>query len=110
MPDAFIQYAAHDVIKLNINQHPIIGKDNLATALGTIDPSTFSLTWEPVKAEVDGNMGYTFGNYALKIGADSMLYGNYVSIWKKQPDKTWKYILDAGNPTPGPTQYDHAFD
>ena len=28
---------------------------------------------------------------------DTIMQGTYVNIWKKQPDGTWKLILDSGN-------------
>jgi ketosteroid isomerase-like protein len=28
---------------------------------------------------------------------DTFFAGTYVSIWKKQPDGKWKFILDSGN-------------
>jgi len=41
-------------------------------------------------------------NTLTKTGADTVIYGVYVSIWKKQKDGSWKYILDGGNTTPKP--------
>jgi ketosteroid isomerase-like protein len=62
----------------------------------------FELTWEPLKADVDRNIGYAFDNYFHKTRTpdlrDTTLYGNYVFIWKKQKDGTWKFVLDTGNP------------
>jgi ketosteroid isomerase-like protein len=67
----------------------------------------FVLTWEPLKADASGDLGYTFGNWARKsktaAGSDTTVYGNYVSIWKRQADGSWKYVFDSGNGTPGPT-------
>ena len=107
--EAFIQFAAEEVIKPNPNRQPIVGKEALIKSFeGT--KQDFELTWEPLKADVDGNIGYTFGNYFLKTRTadlrDTTLYGNYVSIWKKQPDGTWKYVLDTGNPTPAPSKFE----
>jgi ketosteroid isomerase-like protein len=67
--------------------------------------SGLMLTWVPVKAEISlsGDLGYTFGNWELFVkSSDTTLYGNYVSIWKKQADGSWKYVLDAGCNTPNP--------
>jgi ketosteroid isomerase-like protein len=110
--EAFIYYAAEEVIKPSPNNHPIVGK---AALVKSYDGSSqdFELTWEPLKADVDGDIGYTFGNYFLKTRTadwrDTTLYGNYVSIWKKQTDGSWKYVLDTGNPTPGPSQLEISF-
>jgi ketosteroid isomerase-like protein len=106
--EAFIFYAAPEVIKPQPDQQPIIGKDALINSFEKTPAQDFELTWEPLKAEVSGSLGYTFGNYFLKTKMadmrDTIFYGNYVSIWKKQPNGTWQYVLDTGNPTPGPTK------
>ena len=107
--DAFIQYAADEVIKPNPNKQPVVGKKALIESFEN-SKREFELTWEPLKADAHGNIGYTFGNYFLKTKTvdmrDTTFYGNYVSIWKKQNDGTWKYVLDTGNPTPSPTRLD----
>jgi ketosteroid isomerase-like protein len=28
---------------------------------------------------------------------DTIIYGTYISIWKKQSDGNWKFVLDSGN-------------
>jgi ketosteroid isomerase-like protein len=107
--NAFIAYTDEDVIKMANNNYPIIGKKDLVVKFSKIAASNHNvLTWSPVKAGIaqSGDLGYTFGNYQLKVkqetGKDTIYYGNYVSIWKKQKDGSWKYILDGGNATPGP--------
>ncbi len=67
------------------------------------------LKWHPTQAEVSscGDLGYSIGDYE-RIGKDATGYpvsvtGNYVSIWRRQPDGRWKIILDIGTPgTPKP--------
>jgi ketosteroid isomerase-like protein len=62
------------------------------------DPK-FVLRWEPLGAEVSGNLGYTYGLYRSSNG-----YGKYVSVWKKQRDGSWKIVVDAGNTSPAPAK------
>jgi ketosteroid isomerase-like protein len=107
---AFITYADEQVIKMINNSFPIIGKQQLMDKFGKNSGSNRSvLSWSPVKAEIakSGDMGYTFGNYQFKVGLalgrDTIYYGNYVTIWRKQRDGSWKYILDGGNATPAPS-------
>jgi len=107
--NAFIAYADDNVIKLANNSNPIIGKTALVARFSKIAISNHNiLTWTPLKAEIaqSGDLGYTFGNYQLKVkltaDKDTIYYGNYVSIWKKQKDGSWKYVLDGGNATPAP--------
>jgi ketosteroid isomerase-like protein len=58
------------------------------------------LTWEPEFAEVasSGELGYTTGPYTYSPGRgiEPSDFGHYVSVWQKQPDGTWKVLLDIG--------------
>jgi ketosteroid isomerase-like protein len=107
--NAFMAYADDNAIKMVNNGHPIIGKQELINRFTKIAASNHNvLTWTPTKAEIaqSGELGYTFGNYELKAkletGKDTTYFGNYVSIWKRQKDGSWKYVLDGGNATPAP--------
>jgi ketosteroid isomerase-like protein len=110
MNEAFIFYAANEVIKPNPNHQPVVGKEALIKFYKNSAPKDAELTWEPLKADADGDIGYTFGNYFLKTRTpdlrDTVLYGNYVSIWKRQPDGQWRFVLDTGNSTPEPSKLD----
>jgi ketosteroid isomerase-like protein len=57
----------------------------------------FSLTWSPTKAEVskDGTLGYTYGDYQAKEGAD-ISRGMYVTAWRRENGR-WKVVLDLGS-------------
>lgn len=103
--EAFIYYADEKVIKPSPGQQPIVGKYALLQSYKN-NPPAYSLTWEPMRAEASGNLAYTFGGYTLvvknRVGQDTTIYGNYVSIWKRKKDGSWRYVFDAGNPTPGP--------
>ncbi len=66
------------------------------------------LQWEPVDGQVaaSGDLGYTWGRYVAtakdKQGNETEFHGKYVSIWKKQKDGSWKWIVDIGNDNPSP--------
>jgi len=101
MKEAFLFYAADSVIMLRQGEFPLMGKISLIQHLKSVPHNQVHLMWTPTKAEVSGDLGYTFGNWKLKItGKDTVEYGNYVTIWKKFSDGRWKYILDGGNDTP----------
>ena len=61
----------------------------------------FSLTWEPTQAVVSrsGDLGYTSGAFELFArdadGNPVRREGNYVAIWRKQTDKTWKCEVES---------------
>jgi len=106
--DAFVFYADEKVIKPVFGQQPIFGKYALMESYEK-NPPEYKLTWEPLRAEASGNLGYTFGGYTLTTkttaGKDTVEYGNYISVWKRKKDGSWRYVIDTGNPTPGPVKF-----
>ncbi len=99
MKNAFIEYIDSNGVLLRPNHMPIVGA-NAIDYLIQLNDSSYQLTWEPQNAVVakSGELGYTYGIYTLKPNSkDTILYGTYISIWKKQNDGKWKYILDSGN-------------
>ncbi len=101
--EAFLFYAADSVIMLRSGNFPLLGKKALAEHLKTNPNNQFHLQWNPLRAEVSGDLGYTFGNWELRLtGKDTVMYGNYVTIWKRSLDGEWKFVLDGGNDTPKP--------
>jgi len=93
--EAFLAWLAPDAIvfrPMPVEGRPVYEK---------MDPaSPAHLIWEPEVAEIaaSGEMGYTSGPYRLspQRGAEPTRFGHYVSVWKKQPDGTWKVFLDIG--------------
>lgn len=65
-----------------------------------IPESDALLAWQPVWADVSasGQMGYTTGPFAFSADRSSApgSFGEYVTIWKKQPDGAWKFVIDIG--------------
>ena len=69
-------------------------------------PPGVSLTWRPVFASVaaSGDLGFTIGESIRTgrgpSGAAVQRFGKYITVWKKQPDGSWKFVVDGGNNTP----------
>ncbi len=66
------------------------------------------LSWRPNWADIssDGNLGYTTGGWEFRPKGktdDPNAFGQYVTIWKKKPDGSFKAILDIGITHPKPT-------
>jgi ketosteroid isomerase-like protein len=65
-------------------------------------PRDYQLTWTPTDAQMSpsGDMGYTWGHYEGHSkdanGNPVTTTGRYITIWRKQPDGSWKVALDAG--------------
>jgi ketosteroid isomerase-like protein len=64
-----------------------------------------SLTWRPVDALAaeSGDLGFTIGEYIATgrspSGAAVQRFGKYLTVWQRQPDGGWKFVIDGGNAT-----------
>ena len=99
MKNAFLEYIDSNGVLLRPGHFPLLGADAI-DFLVQLNDTTYTLKWEPMGGMVakSGELGYTYGIYALKpTDKDTLIYGNYVSIWKKQSDGSWKFVLDSGN-------------
>lgn len=59
------------------------------------------LAWQPSFAgmSVSGDMGFTTGPWEFKADVKDekpSAYGHFVTVWKKQADGTWKFVVDLG--------------
>ena len=99
---ALSRFASDDFVKFNGGGHPIIGKKAFEEKIKD-KPGPKTLTWEPEQTDVSisGDLGYTWGNWKFVL-PDTVLYGNYFTVWKRQEDNSWKMTLDGGNETPPP--------
>ena len=76
---------------------------------GLFGDSALRLVWSPDTASIAAahDLGYTIGRYQLRRlspdGSFTVLStGRYLTIWRKQPDGSWKAEIDTGNPDPAP--------
>ncbi len=86
-------------ILLRPNTLPIVGGDAI-NFISQGNDSSYTMTWEPNGGSIakSGELGYTYGVYSFKPNnKDTVFYGTYVTIWKRQPDGTWKFSLETGN-------------
>jgi ketosteroid isomerase-like protein len=69
-------------------------------------PPTATLSWKPSYAEASlaGDLGYTWGRYEYRDrkpdGKPIVESGTYVTVWRRQPDGSWKVVLDGGTADP----------
>ena len=90
---AFLKYLANDSIICS--PAPVNGI--ASTAAGK--PNKDSLEWYPAYSQTAGSadLGYTTGPWTYR-SADGKgeAHGTFLSVWRKQPDDTWKVVLDCG--------------
>src|ERR1041384_787483 len=103
--EAFLTPAADDGI--NFQPHPTKTKEALRKRPVPTSPPTFTLDWYPIYADISqaGDLGYTTGPYTVTDHSPQQRptqYGYFFSIWKKQPDGSWKVAVDCGISTPAP--------
>lgn len=98
---AFDQFSAENVTFLPDGQLPAHGRRVIPELMQ--QPPGSVLTWEPSGADVSwsGDLGYTWGVYESRQpapgGRMEVRRGKYVTIWRRQPDNSWKIVLDIGN-------------
>ena len=100
MKEAFKKYLDDSAVLLRPGNFPIRFKAEIDKFLNQENDTSFTLRWSPSYAFVSsGNdLGYTYGIYSLKPHRfDTMYYGTYTTIWKRNQMGKWKVILDSGN-------------
>lgn len=97
--DAFMAYIADDGLlfrpgavngKKWMTEHPVPSSDKRPV-----------LVWQPAFAgmAVSGDMGFTTGPWEAKADINDEKpqgYGDFVTVWKKQADGSWKFVVDLG--------------
>ena len=100
--EAFVQFIADDGIlfrpqavngKQWMRDHPLPPSDT--------PQKRPLLAWQPVFADVaqSGELGYTTGPWEYKEDikdAKPSAYGDFVTLWKKQANGSWKFAVDLG--------------
>jgi len=105
--DAFVRYAAPDARMLPQGKEVVSGLDAVRRQMAGF-PAKATLSWKPFHADVaaSGDLGYTLGTYELRAtdetGKAKVSHGKYCSVWKKQPDGKWKWVVDVGTSSPEP--------
>jgi hypothetical protein len=101
--DAFKENWDVQGMRLMSSGEPVIGPDKVRASLASGAPMI--LSWEPRYAEVfaPGDWGWSWGEWQAHepgAGGRRVGQGRYITLWKKQPDGTWKVRMDTGNTAP----------
>ena len=96
---AFLSYIDDNGVILRNKSYPAKGKEALKDYYSEKTDTGFILRWEPLYEKISGNgdLGYTYGLHTTtdrSTGETSS--GTYVTIWQRQPDGSWKFVLDTG--------------
>jgi ketosteroid isomerase-like protein len=99
---SFLQFFADDAVVFT--PAPTNGKKFYAK----YDDKGRRLSWQPIFATISyaGDVGFTTGPWEMKKSATDetpIAFGDFVSIWKKQRDNSWKVVVDLGIDHPQPS-------
>lgn len=101
--EAIVSYYTDDVIVLLPNMPAVVGKEAARELNRSMLAIQLSVKWQPERVEAarSGDIGYARGTYVLTVrgpdGAPVTDKGNYVEIWKKQADGSWKVAVEIFN-------------
>lgn len=97
--DAFLAFIADDGILFRPTA--VKGKEwMLANPLPATTKRSL-LSWQPVFADIaqSADMGYTTGPWQFKADINDQqptAFGEFITVWRKQRDGSWKYAIDLG--------------
>jgi ketosteroid isomerase-like protein len=109
--DSFLEYFADDAVAFN--PAPISAKERLrsrpARPFGEAE-----LRWEPRTGDVaaSGELGWLTGPSTFTDHTDANARpqaGNYLSVWRRQPNGEWRVFIDIGSQPPGPVTFAPGF-
>jgi ketosteroid isomerase-like protein len=102
---AFGRSAAHDAQIFSGPGEFISGPRAISQSFGPPTEKS-SLVWHPVAGEVadSGDLGFTVGNAVFtgyrEDGAKVERFSKYLTVWKRQRDGSWRYVVDGGSSRP----------
>jgi len=91
---AFVRYSAPDALVFQP------GPVNARQALAARPLPAVPLDWWPVYAGIaeSGDLGFTTGPFVAGSG-ERLGHGWYFTVWRRQADGSWRWLLDHGPPT-----------
>ena len=100
--EAFREFVAPDGAQVGTGMSEITcGRDAVAKGLSPLGAG--ALIWAPRVADAapSGDLAFTSGDAIIHIGKDTS-YSNYLTVWKRRADGTWRFVADGGNSAPPP--------
>ena len=108
---AFLEYFAPDAMGFDQGQAGL-ARDQIAK--NPDPPPDLQLMWEPRFGDMSGSgdLGYLTGpvrNVLPSRDGGRPRHSNYMSVWKRQRDGSFKVVMDVGINTPGPVSFAPGF-
>lgn len=109
--EAALNYWADDAVIMAPGQPPIRGKEAIGDFVhASAQIPGFQISWEPLEAHVSasGDLAYLIERNQVSVtdstGNPMTEYNKVVTVWEKQPDGSWKNVVDMWNSDPSRRQ------
>jgi uncharacterized protein (TIGR02246 family) len=103
--EKIVSYWTDDAVVMSPGEPALRGKDAIRGMVeGSFKSPGFQISWDPKSAEISksGDMGYLLETTRMMItdstGKQTTQNFEAVTIWKKQPDDSWKCAVDVLSP------------
>ena len=100
LAEGFKHFAAEDAVIKRGNDSLIYGKEGIYQFYNQPAFASLRLSWAPDYIDVSssGDLAYAYGKYVASrtdsSGTTTERSGIYTTVWRKQPDNTWRYVWD----------------
>ena len=105
--DTTLSYWADDATVMSPGQPPIKGKQAIKEMIeGASKIPGFKISWEPLNVQVSksGDMAYMIEQNQISMfdstGKPITEFNKVVTVWRKEPDGSWKNVVDMWNGEP----------
>lgn len=105
--ERFLSFVAEITTFNGGTRNEVRGRDAVMQAWADFfAPDGPTLAWVPIKGEVigAGDVGYTTGRSVFRQkeadGKMTERHGQYITVWRKQADGSWKAVFDSGSLLP----------
>lgn len=97
--EAFYFFAADSAVIKRGDGELITGRENIKRYYESQAGGEATVTWVPdyVDVAASGDLAYTYGKYVWRVKNDTAtdeFKGIFHTVWKRQPDNSWKYVWD----------------
>ena len=99
--DRYLDFYADDAVALLAEGTIMSNKDELRkNVMDAFSLPNYTGGWQAQKASISksGDLGYIYGTYDFQwtseTGELTKIHGNYLCVWQKQVDGSWKAIVE----------------
>jgi uncharacterized protein (TIGR02246 family) len=93
---------ADDAVMLGPDAPTISGKADIGKEIeGFVKAAAKNVKLTPTKVDGRGDVAYSYGTWSMTMGGKPAA-GKYAEVFRRQPDGSWKYVVDSWSFDPAP--------